>query len=77
MAVYGSDGKKIGEINRVLGDGSNTAKAVAVDAGGFLGMGTHEVVFPLDKLSKGSEKNHLSTSLTKDEIKNLEAYKTK
>ena len=71
MAIYGSDGKKIGEVDRVLGDSSNTPKAVAIDAGGFLGMGTHEVVFPLDKLQKGNEAKQLRTSLTKEQVKAL------
>ncbi len=70
-SIYGSDGKKIGEIDRVLADSSNNAKAVAVDVGGFLGMGTHEVVFSLDKLSKGKEAKHLNTAMTKDQIKAL------
>lgn len=73
-AIYGSDGKKIGEIDRVLADSSNNAKAVAVDVGGFLGMGTHEVVFSLDKLSKGKEAKRLTTAMTKDQIKALEKW---
>jgi len=74
MTIYSSDGKKIGEIDRVLGDSSNTPKAVAVDAGGFLGLGKHEVVFPLDKLSKGDKAKQLETALSKDDIKNLEKW---
>jgi hypothetical protein len=78
MAIYSSDGEKIGEIDRVLGDSSNTPKAVAVDAGGFLGTdkdrGEHEVVFPLDKLSKGDKAKQLKTALSKDDIKNLEKW---
>jgi hypothetical protein len=73
-AIYGSDGKKIGDIDRVLADSSNTAKAVAVDAGGFLGMGTHEVVFPLDKLQKGKDNKQLTTAMTKDQIKALQKW---
>jgi sporulation protein YlmC with PRC-barrel domain len=74
MAVYGSDGKKIGEVDHVLGDSTNTPKAVAVNAGGFLGMGTREVVFPLDKLQKGTDAKKLQTSMTKDEIKALDQW---
>lgn len=74
MAIYSSDAKKIGEIERVLGDSANTPKAVVVNAGGFLGVGTHEVVFPLDKLTKGKEAKHLQTSMTKDDINNLEKW---
>jgi sporulation protein YlmC with PRC-barrel domain len=74
MAIYGSDGKKIGEVKNVLADSSNQIKAVSADVGGFLGMGAREVVFPIDKLQKGSDKDRLQTAMTKDEIQNLEAW---
>lgn len=71
MDIYGSDGKKIGDVDKVLADGSNSIKAVTADVGGFLGIGAREVVIPIEKLSKGSEKNRLQVSMTKDEIQNL------
>jgi sporulation protein YlmC with PRC-barrel domain len=74
MAIYGSDGNKIGEVNNVLADSSNAIKAVTVDVGGFLGMGSREVVIPVDKLQKGTEKNRLQTAMTKTEIQNLEQW---
>ena len=74
MAIYGSDGKKIGEVKNVLADSSNQIKAVSADVGGFLGIGAREVVFPIDKLQKGSEKDRLQTAMTKDEIQKLETW---
>jgi hypothetical protein len=74
MAIYGSDGKKIGEVKNVLADASGSIKAVSADVGGFLGMGAREVVFPIDKLQKGTEKDRLQTAMTKDEIQDLEAW---
>ena len=74
MAIYGSDGKKIGDIDRVLGDNSKQPKAVAVDVGGFLGMGTHEVIFPLDRLTRGKEANRLQTSMTKEQVEKLDKW---
>lgn len=71
MDIYGSDGKKIGDVDKVLADSSNSVKAVTADVGGFLGIGAREVVIPIDKLSKGSEKDRLQVSMTKDEIQNL------
>jgi len=76
MAIYGSDGKKIGEVKNVLADSSNQVKAVSADVGGFLGMGSREVIFPIDKLTKGTEKDRLQTAMTKDQIQNLEAWNT-
>ncbi|HTI87240.1 MAG TPA: PRC-barrel domain-containing protein [Alphaproteobacteria bacterium] len=74
MSIYGSDGKKIAGVDKVLGDNSNQIKAVTADVGGFLGVGSKEVVIPVDMLQKGKDKNQLQTSLTKDQIKNLEQY---
>jgi hypothetical protein len=74
MSIYGSDGKKIAGVDKVLGDNSNQIKAVTADVGGFLGVGSKEVVIPVDKLQKGKEKNQLQTSLTKDQIQKLDQY---
>jgi hypothetical protein len=74
MSVYGTDGKKIGGVNKVLADNSNDIKAITLDVGGFLGMGAKEVVLPIDKLQKGTEKDRLQTSLTKDEIEKLSKW---
>lgn len=74
MDVYGSDGKKIGDIDKLLADSSNSVQAVTIDVGGFLGMGGREVVIPIDKLQKGTEKDRLLVSMTKAEIEKLEKW---
>jgi hypothetical protein len=76
-AVYGSDGNKIGEVNKVLADRAMAVKAITVEAGGFLGIGSREVVIPIDKLSKGTQANQLNTTLTKDEVQNLQTWTAK
>jgi sporulation protein YlmC with PRC-barrel domain len=73
MDIYGTDGKKIGDVDKVLADSSNQIKAVTVDVGGFLGIGAKEVVIPISQLQKG-QKDRLQTSMTKDEIQNLQKY---
>ena len=75
MDVYGSDGKEIGDVDTVLADSAGKAQAVTVDVGGFLGVGTREVVLPISKLTKGPEKDRLNTALTKAEIEKLEDWK--
>ena len=72
--VYGSDGKKIGEIDKVLANSSNEIKAVTVEVGGFLGLGSRQVVIALDKLQKGPEAKSLRTAMTKDEIEKLDIW---
>jgi hypothetical protein len=75
MDIYGADGKKIGEIDKVLADSSGDIKAVTVDVGGFLGIGSREVLVSLDNLQKGTKKDQLRTSMTKKEIEALSEYK--
>ncbi|MGE5539308.1 MAG: PRC-barrel domain-containing protein [Gemmatimonas sp.] len=73
-SIFGSDGKKIASVNRVLGDNTGNIKAVTADVGRFLGVVSKEVVFPIDQLSKGDEKDHLTTTLTRDAIRKLRPY---
>lgn len=74
MDIYGADGKKIAEVDHVLTDSSNEIKAVSADVGGFLGMGSREVVIPIERLSKGSDKDRLQTAMTKDQIDKLDRW---
>lgn len=76
MDIIGSDGKKIGEIDKVLADSSNRPRAVTVDAGGFLGIGGHEVIVSLDQLQKSTDKD-FKVSLNKDQVKNLEKFEAR
>jgi hypothetical protein len=73
-SIFGSDGKKIASVNRVLGDNAGNIKAVTADVGRFLGVASREVVFPIDRLSKSEEKDHLTTMMTKDDIQRLQQY---
>jgi sporulation protein YlmC with PRC-barrel domain len=76
MDIVGSDGKKIGEIDKVLADSSNQPKAVTIDAGGFLGIGGHEVILPLDQLQKSTDKD-FKVSMTKEQVEKLEKFEAK
>jgi hypothetical protein len=76
MDIIGADGKKIGEIDKVLADSSNQPKAVTVDAGGFLGIGGHEVVLSLDQLQKNTDKD-FKVSMNKEQVEKLEKWEAK
>ncbi len=76
MDIIGADGKKIGEIDKVLADSSNQPKAVTVDAGGLLGIGGHEVIVPFDQLQKSTDKD-FKVSISKEQVKNLEKFDAK
>jgi hypothetical protein len=69
MNVVNPAGDKIGEVEEVLMDTSGKVVAVAVEAGGFLGIGDHDVIIQLDQLRL--EDKQLVSTLTKEEIQAL------
>ena len=69
MNVVNPAGDKIGEVEEVLMDTSGKVVAVAVEVGGFLGIGDHDVIIQLDQLRL--EDKQLVSTLTKEEIQAL------
>ena len=50
LKVYNDENESLGSINDLLMDKSGNIKAAVLGVGGFLGMGTHLVAVPLDKI---------------------------
>jgi hypothetical protein len=50
LNVYNDDNSSIGSINDLLTDKGGNIKAVVIGVGGFLGVGTHLVAIPYDKI---------------------------
>lgn len=50
LNVYNDNNESIGSINDLLTDKSGNIKAVVIGVGGFLGVGTHLVAIPFDKI---------------------------
>jgi hypothetical protein len=69
MNVIAANGENVGEVENVLIDASGQVIAVAVAVGGFLGIGSDDVVIRLDQLRL--EDNQLVTNLTKEQIEAL------
>jgi hypothetical protein len=74
MEIYSTGDKKIGDVDKVLADSTNAIRAITVQVGGFLGIGSREAVIPIDKLQKGNEKDRLVASMSKAEIEALEEW---
>lgn len=68
-AVFGSDGKKVGEIKGVKSEPSGSIQEIHVKTGGFLGLGGKVVVIPGAKISKGGEAIQLA--LTTEEVSKM------
>jgi sporulation protein YlmC with PRC-barrel domain len=73
MNVVGANGDRIGEVSEALIDSTGRVVAVAVEAGGFLGMGDRDVVVQLDQLR--FEGNRFVTNLTAEQMKALPEWK--
>jgi sporulation protein YlmC with PRC-barrel domain len=50
LSVYNDNNESIGSINDLLADKSGNIKAVVIGVGGFLGVGSHLVAIPYDKV---------------------------
>lgn len=68
-AVFGADGAKIGEVNRVTAESSGIVTAIHVTTGGKAGLNAEAVVVPADKIAGAGERVKLSLSAS--EFKNL------
>ena len=50
LSVYNKDNENLGSINDLLTDKNGKIKAVVLSVGGFLGVGSHYVAVPFDKV---------------------------
>jgi uncharacterized protein YrrD len=69
LDLKNADGDEIGEVEEVLIDASGQPVAIAVEAGGFLGIGEREVVLGLDQVQLVDD--DLVTSADKATIEGL------
>ena len=68
-AVFGADGAKIGELNRVTSDASGKVEEIRVTAGGEAGLNAKVFAIPGDKIT--GVKDGVRLSLSSDEAKKL------
>lgn len=62
LNVYNNANEKIGDINEVLIDPSGKIAGIVVGAGGFLGMGEHDVMVKLDQIKFVNEPRRAVTT---------------
>lgn len=72
MDVYTADGEEIGEVEEILGTTQGEATALALEVGGFLGIGERDVIVMLDQITM--ENDRLVLDMTKEEIEALENW---
>jgi len=74
-AVYGTDGKKIGKIERIMLDKVSGKVAYAVlTFGGFMGIGEDYYPLPWAALTYDTELEGYRTNITADQLKGAPKY---
>jgi len=51
LNVYNNDSEKIGDISELIVDRAGKIEAIVVGAGGFLGLGEHDVAVPYSQIA--------------------------
>ena len=74
--VSNASGDTIGEIGDLMVNSNNQVTKAIVEVGGFLGIGSKNVVVDLSELKQGTDKGFVS-AMTKDELTALPEYKKK
>ena len=59
--VYNQQNEKLGEINELIIDQSGRVAGAVIGAGGFLGMGEHDIMVPMDRLRFSNEAGKTTT----------------
>ena len=62
--VYNENNEKIGDISELIVDSAGRVDGAVVSVGGFLGMGEHLVLVPMDKLKFSNEAGKTTTGST-------------
>ena len=75
--VYDASDKKIGQIADVLVSKDGKIGAVVIGAGGFLGMGKHDVLVPFSAIKSTDKKgkSYLVMDTSKDDLKNAPTFR--
>lgn len=68
--VHNENDDKVGDIRDVILDDEGQATYYVIGAGGFLGLGEHDVAIPFDKVQRSNDK-YMLMGYTKDQLKDL------
>jgi hypothetical protein len=75
-AVRDADGKEMGRIVNVIVDRASQPRAVVVDFGGFLGVGSRKIAVDWAALRIGADKpDQITLDLSRDQVKAAPEYK--
>ena len=72
MVVYDANGKKIAEVDEVVGDRNGEVRGVVIGYGGFFGFGETPIVITVDQLEPKGD--GLVTLLTEEQLSQKPAW---
>lgn len=72
MDIYDASGKKIAEVESLLEDKNGEIKGVAIEYGGFLGIGEKAAVMTLDQVKQ--KDGNLVTEVTEEQLPDLPVW---
>jgi len=73
LAVFSSDGSKLGNVHSVNAEPDGKVKAIHLKTGGFLGIGGKLVAIPEGKFTRAGD--NIQLGMTSDEVSKLPAVK--
>ena len=73
LAVFSSDGSKVGTVQRVSSAPDGSVKAIQIKTGGFLGFGAKLVAIPEGRFTKSGD--NVQLGITADEVSKLPEVK--
>src|SRR5215470_1435015 len=73
MAVFSSDGSKVGTVQSVSTGPDGSVKSIHIRTGGFLGFGARLVAIPEGRFTRSG--NNIQLGMTADEVSKLPAVK--
>ena len=73
--LIGPSGDKVAEIENFLVDRNSQVRAVVTEWGGFLGIGEHEALVPVDRIQLGAaDGDRARTSLNREQLEKLPPF---
>ena len=74
--MYDANQNKIGQVDDVLVDKAGKVTGLVISVGGFLGVGSKDVIVPFEdvNLQKKNDKYWLSINESKDSLKSAQGF---
>ena len=74
-AVYNDGGDRIGNVDDIIVAPDKAVSYAIIGAGGFLGMGRHDVAIPVSQIKQQSDGKFVLAGATKDSLTALPEFK--